>query len=1126
MFKLKMKLISVCILILFTGNLLAQTTKVDITLKDVPLKEFFAAIEKKTTYSFMLGSNIDQTQRITVTAKQEELSDLLRKVLSEKDILFEITGKQIILRPRNTSKAQQSNSPQRIKGAVTDNRGESIIGANVIIKGSSTGTITDIDGQFEMEVSPGSILQISYIGFTPQEISVGNKQNISISLIEDSQTLDEVVVVGYGVQKKKLVTGATVQVKGDDIRRLNTVSPMGALQSQTPGVNITKSSGQPGEGFKVSIRGMGTTGNASPLYIVDGVTSDNIDNLNPSDIESIDVLKDAASAAIYGARAANGVVLVTTKQGKKGKASIQYDGYTGIQNIYKKVNPLNASQYALIMNEAATNSNLPAYNFETLVPNWDKIQNGQWQGTNWLNEMSNKNAPTQNHALNIVGGTDQSVYSLGVSYTSQEGILGKPSSPNYTRYTARVNTEHTLIGGSEHSVLKMGENINFSFTEKSGIAIGGRDNNDVGNALKTNPFLPVYNESGNYNYAIPWNEEEANPIGILDYERGGNQNKEYNLKGNIYLVINPTKALSFRSSFGINAYSGSYRSYIPEYELSTRSYRTEDLVKQSMMVGSRWIFENTLNYNKSFLNLHKINAIIGFSAEKSGMGESMNGSNVNAIFDDYEHGYLDNTKIVSSDKTILGGAPWKRERLLSFFGRLNYDYKETYMATLVFRSDASSNFASGKQWGTFPSLSAGWVLSNESFMEKTTNWLPFLKLRVSWGQNGNADIQPFQYLSTIAFDAMYFPGTDKLAGTTGAYSNILPNPDVTWETSEQTDLGFDARLADGKISLSFDWYNKSTKDWLVRAPILGTYGTGAPYINGGNVTNKGYEVALGWNHTNKQGLTYGINLNAAHNKNKITRIANSEGIIHGPTGALSTNTAELYRAQVGYPIGYFWGYKTNGIFQNADEVTAYTNPEGKLIQPGAVPGDVRFVNTDNNNIIDEKDKVMIGDPNPDYTFGLSFNLAFKGLDFTIVTSGVTGNQIATSYRSFADRPLQNYTTDVLNRWHGEGTSNKIPRVTITSHINRQYISDLYIENGDYWRISNVTLGYDFKKLCKQIPVQQMRLYFSAQNLFTYTGYSGMDPEVGYGYGNSWASGIDLGFYPTPRTFLLGVTIKY
>lgn len=615
----------------------------------------------------------------------------------------------------------EAQTGRTISGIVVSEVGnEPLIGVNVVQKGTTNGAVTDLDGRFTLTVPDGSVLQITYIGYQEQLLTV--KPNIAIyqvTLKEDSQALDEVVVVGYGIQKKKLVTGATVQVKGDDIQKLNTVSALGALQSQTPGVNITQSSGMPGEGFNVTIRGLGTTGSSGPLYIIDGVTGADINNLNPADIESIDVLKDAASAAIYGSRAANGVVLVTTKQGRAGKATISYDGYFGVQNVYKMVPTLNAQEYAMIQNEGRLMDGLPAYDFSSMVPNWESYANGTNKGTNWLDEMRNENAPVQNHALNITGGSEQSVYSIGISYTSQEGILGKPVQPKYDRYTFRLNTEHILLKNKDFDIIKFGENLTYSYTEKSGISIGNQYQNDINGALKANPFLPMYDEDGNYHYALDWDPTGENPVALMDYAHGQNLTKKHNIKANAYVTLQPIKNLKIRSSFGLTMEANSYRSFKPVYELASNVYNKENEVTQRMFINSGWLWENTVSYDFKINNNHNFSALIGQSMERSGLGDNLSASNVNSIFDDFDHAYLDNTTVIYADKTTVGGSPYMKNGILqkrgiaSFFGRINYDYKETYLLTLVMRADGSSNFAKGNRWGYFPSVSAGWVMSNE-----------------------------------------------------------------------------------------------------------------------------------------------------------------------------------------------------------------------------------------------------------------------------------------------------------------------------------------------------------------------------------------------------------------------------
>ncbi|MFT3751704.1 MAG: TonB-dependent receptor [Paludibacter sp.] len=1023
-----------------------------------------------------------------------------------------------------------SQSKTTITGTIRSGN-DVLIGANVLEKGTKNKTITNINGHFTLSVSPNAQLEISYVGYENKTVKVGNQSKLNIELAESSNLLNEVVAVGYGVQKKKLVTGATVQVKGDDISKLNTVSALGALQSQTPGVNIVKANGKPGEAFKVTIRGLGTVGNSNPLYIIDGVPGGDINLLNPSDIETVDVLKDAASAAIYGARAANGVILVTTKQGKKGKASIQYDGYTGWQNLAKKVDVLNAKQYLSVMEKTGYDRNY----FQANIPNeiLTNIDNGTFTGTNWLDEITINNAPILSHAINIVSGTDLSTFSSGFSYTSQSPLIGLKISDveeKYERYTARMNSEHNIIKVKDYTFLQFGQTLTMAYVNRSGLGMGTGNVfwNDVRNALTANPLLPVYDADGNYHKPLAGLDyESTNPIAEMDYLRSNVNSKNYNARGSLYFVLQPIKNLKFKSNFGF-AYTGwSSREYVPAYWLNTVNLAENNKVSQGSGNGYQWSWDNTLNYDFSLFEDHKLTALLGTSIEKWGMGEDVNGTNINAQFSGFEFAYLSNAK--KFDKDQLYGAPWSEGGLASFFGRVNYDYKGKYMATAVMRADGSSAFARGHRWGYFPSFSAGWNIAEESFFSPLKDAVDQLKLRASWGENGNCQIPPFRYLSSIALgsslnSAIYYFGTNKEAITIGSYPDYISNENLKWETSRQIDLGFDARFLNSRLGLNFDWYNKTTIDWLVLPTALGIWGTGGPTVNGGSVSNRGIEVALSWD--DKLGdFSYGVKGNLTFNKNEVLSIDNSYGYINGTSDILAPNTSYLCRAEVGYPIGYFRGYKTNGIFQNQAEIDNYLNANGEKIMPSAKPGDLIFLDLNESGAIDDGDKTMIGNPNPDFTYGLNLNLGYKGVDLSVTGYGVGGNQIARSYRNWTNKVFQNYTTEALGAWTGEGTSNKIPAISGSS-INRGYVSDLYIENGDYFRITNITLGYNLKELVKSLPISQMRIYGTVQNAFTFTKYSGMDPEVGYNGGDSWATGIDLGYYPSARTFMVGCNIKF
>jgi TonB-linked SusC/RagA family outer membrane protein len=1031
----------------------------------------------------------------------------------------------------------------KITGTVTGS-GETLIGASVVEKGTSNGTVTDLDGNFTLTVSPGAALEATYIGYLPASVRVeAGKTNYAIILNEDLKSLDEVVVIGYGVQKKKLVTGATVQVSGEDLQKLSTYSTLGALQSQTPGVNITQKSGQPGDGFNVIIRGMGTVGSFSPLYVIDGIAGGDINNLNPSDIESVDVLKDAASAAIHGSRAANGVILVTTKQGKVGKTQISYDGYWGVQNIYRMPGLLDAKEYMAIQDEQSFNEGIGVHDWSKEIPGYllEQINNGSWKGTNWLDAISNENAPTQNHSINLTGGNEMSKFALGFSYAGQDGIIGKPVASNYDRYTARINSDHVLLKVKDFDAIKIGENLTFVQSGKHGINVGNQYSNDVFNAIRTTPLLPIYNKDGGYysqddKSAEGWALQGSigNPIMNMALGSSGlNQSRNYSLNANVYIEIQPIKNLKYRSVFAYNQYAWAYRSYNGIRKVSTDTDITHDEINQQAGSGHSINWENTLQYTFDINKEHNLDLLAGQSIGKSGWGDEMSVTGWNSTFPgDFEYAYLSRTDPKDIAQISYSGNKSRDYRIASFFGRANYNYKETYLLTAIIRADASSNFNKGYRWGYFPSVSAGWVLTNESFMESAVeNGLTFFKLRASWGQNGNEAIDAFQYNANILLSSSsaYYFGDDKTTSTLGAYTANLANPEVSWETSEQIDWGIDSRFLNSRLGVTFDWYRKTTKDWLVRAPILATDGSGAPFINGGDIRNQGVEFALNWNDRIGD-FSYGINLNAAYNQNEVIRIANEEGILPSPANVLSQGTTRMFMAQVGYPIGYFWGYKTEGVFQNQAQIDEY-KAAGKGVLETAQPGDLIFSDTNHDGGIDDTDKAMIGNPHPDWTGGLTLTFGYKGFDLAATAYGNFGMQVAKSYRSFADSPYQNYTTEIFGRWHGEGTSNKLPRLTSGSHSNWQNISDIYIEDADFVKLSNLTFGYDFKKLFPKMPFGQARLYVTAQNLFTITKYSGMDPEIGYSFADNdgtynWSHGIDLGFYPSARTYLVGVNLKF
>ncbi|MFR2975769.1 MAG: SusC/RagA family TonB-linked outer membrane protein [Segatella copri] len=1051
------------------------------------------------------------------------------------------------------SPSQSVNAVQQAKkvtGNVSDAEGP-IIGASVVEKGNpGNGTVTDLDGNFTLNVKPGATIVITYIGYQKQEIAVGNQSNISVTMKTDDKTLDEVVVVGYGVQKKKLVTGSTIEVKGDDIQKMNTTQVLGALQSQTPGVNIQAASGQPGDGFKISIRGAGTNGNTAPLYIIDGVAGD-INNLNPADIERIDVLKDAASCAIYGSAAANGVILVTTKQGKQGKIQVSYDANVGWANVYRMPKMLTAKQYMEVMDQVRFNSGESGYDWKSFMGEdlYNSYMDGSNEGTNWVEAIRNKNAVTTSHALNVTGGSDRSTFSMGAGYQYQDGVFGNVVKSDYRRFTFRINSEHVIYRNEKGmDVVKIGENIYYQHKQNQGIQIGGQYSNELSNMLRANPAIPMYNADGNYttaedlkDWVDKYNSYSVNPIyKMLNQQSGHNKSINHNLHATGYLEIQPIKNLVYRGQLNYNQNTYTWRTFLPVFDANRTNadnFRTEDKATNQIGTSWGWSTTNTLSYKFDLQKKHNFDILVGteYGESRPDFGFSLNATSSNSVFGDMTHAYM--TYMKNNNAAAVTGTPCDDSRSMSYFGRVNYNFDEKYMLSAIMRADGNSKFAPGKRWGYFPSVSAGWVISNEKFMEKTVSWLDFLKLRAGWGQNGNAQtINNFQWQGAFAYDtsSYYTFNGNPDQYVSGAAPSRLPNEDLTWETSEQLNIGLDARFLSGRLSLTLDWYNKKTKDLLVAVPVDPTTGFSTQMKNAGTVENKGIEVSFSWNDKIGKDFQYNVGWNMAYNHNEVTEVKSNQKYNNGGKDLLAQNTGYMARFEEGHPIGYFWGYKTEGVMQNEADVQAYLdkNCKGNAANSkqgtSIKPGDLKFVDVNGDGVVNDDDKTELGDPHPDVTMGITLGASYKGFDLSVTGFGAFGQQVARSFRKFTDGEFENFTTEVYDYWHGEGTSNKYP---LLAHMNAgpnwQTISDIYIENASYFRLQNLTVGYDFTKIWKSSPFQQLRLYFAAQNLFTITGYKGMDPENGTAIGSdSWVTGVDVGNYPQPRTYMVGVNVKF
>jgi TonB-dependent starch-binding outer membrane protein SusC len=1003
-----------------------------------------------------------------------------------------------------------------VEGVVKDaETGEEIPGAAILEQGTLNGTITDFEGKFTLAVaSPDVNLEISSVGYERAIVPVNNQTFIEVLLSVELTELDEVVVIGYGTQKKKVVTGAIASISSEEINSTPVLRMDQAMQGRTPGVQVTNLSGQPGEAPTVRIRGAGTTGNADPLYIVDGMAVGGIDYLNPGDIESIDVLKDAASAAIYGARAANGVVLITTKGGSAGAMNVTYSGYYGIQNVSKTIEMLDADQYRELMNEGARNANL--------TEPFDLMEISK-HNTNWQDHLFTRNAPMSNHELSVTGGSGGSTYSSSVSYFSQQGIIGGDKS-QFERLTGRLNMRNQV-----NDFFNYGGNMAYSHLKRRGISSNESFNSAYSSALNLDPLTPLYEEDEAILETYPYSDEPVvknsegqvygisdyvgaeivNPLALLEIQTG--ETRVDKLVGNVFAELEPIENLSFRSSLGIDLAYVLNDSYRPLFYLNGAQLNDEKTsVSKSIQRYFTWQWENTLSYSKQ-IDEHNFSLLAGMTARKSNY-EDLSGFNAKVPINDPDHVYLN----MATDTvwTANGGA--SHSALLSAFGRVTYDYKNKYSFTGILRRDGSSKFGVNRRYGIFPSVGVAWVISDEDFIPDLGP-VNFLKFRTSYGVNGNQEIGDYQFLSVMDKSRGYIFGGGRMIGASPQY---IENADIHWEESTQLDIAFDLRAYNNRLEATIDYYSKSTGGLLERIPIPAHVGNDPPFANVGSVRNQGVELSLNWRHL-VGGLRYSVGINGAYNHNEMTKIGNEEGVLPGATWAVA---GMVTRTEIGLPIAYFYGYKTDGIFQNQGEIFQHIGKTGEILQPRAKPGDVRFVDVNNDGVINEQDRTMIGNPTPDLTFGMNGSVSYRQFDLSFLIVGAYGNEVFNGAQR-QDLRYTNRSTAILDRWTGEGTSEKIPRYTWIDVNNNYRVSDLYIEDGSFLRIKNLQAGYTLPDAFQQrIKATNLRFYVSVENLFTFTKYTGADPEIGAI--SSFNIGIDRGIYPQARTIRLGTTMSF
>ncbi|WP_460189607.1 SusC/RagA family TonB-linked outer membrane protein [Urechidicola sp. KH5] len=991
-----------------------------------------------------------------------------------------------------------------IQGTVIDQGSkEPLPGVNVIVLNTNLGASTDFDGNFIIDgVAVNAILEISSIGYETQTVQVVDESPMQIELVESAQTLNEVVVIGYGSQKKREVTGAVSVVGSETLDEIKPIKVEQALQGTVSGVNVTSQSGAPGAGFDIRIRGISTNGANGPLVIIDGYQGD-LSILNPNDIESITVLKDA-QAAIYGTIGANGVVLVTTKRGRyNAKTKVSYNVYTGFQESSKKLSLLNATEYGLLLNEsyAAGGQDLP----------YDDVSN-LGQGTNWQDEVLNSGVPIVSHDLSVSGGGDKVSYTLSGSHLYQQGIIA-PKKSDFRRNTARLAMNADL-----YENLKLSTNIIYTYINRGSIAESGLGS-VLFNALNAPPTLSTVDENGDYTL-VPSTTglgiEIINPLAQI-----ANTYNDYDLNkwnGNVSLDYQVIDQIKLTGRVGFNTANSRGKDFAKEVNYGGKVFDvTRSAVNQNAINDNDYTFDFFANYKNTFNEKHTLDATLGTTVYKQ-WGSGLFATGFDVPNNSWEFADISLAQGIAESRAV--GSYAYDERRLSFFGRVQYDFEGKYLFSAMIRRDLSSRFGPDNRVGWFPSATAGWVVSDEEFFgeSKTIN---FFKLRASYGVLGNDQIPNNGYIGTLSGEGTYvFDGVL----VNGTAIGQLPNESLQWEEAKKFDVGIDLKLFDNQVDVTADYFINTRDNLLIAnipvSGISGVYAPGgaSPTVNAGGVRNKGFEFAIGYKNTVSEDFDFSINYNITTLNNEVLEVNNSTGFIEG--GSFGVGQPAPSRMEVGQPIGYFYGYKTDGIFQNQAEVDAH--PSQIDLGAEAVPGDIRYVDLNNDGVINSDDRTNIGDPIADVTMGLNLSFNYKNIDFVAYTYASIGNDMVRNYeRTLSDVNRLNY---VLDRWRGEGTSNSVPRVT-TGATSNNVFSDYYVEDASFVRIQNVQIGYSVPpKYLEKAGISKLRLYAGGTNLYTFTDYKGYDP--GASSGAPIGGGIDYGFYPLPRTYILGLNLNF
>lgn len=1080
-------------------------------------REILNIIENESNYRFFYNDDFINTVKVMdFQVQNKNINDVLDILLASTDYTYKLYENNLIVISLKDGVNNVSDNQQRtLRGNVTDSEGNTLPGVTISIKGTTNGTTTDINGNYILfDINAGNILVVSFIGYKNQEIVVGDKSEINVILEEGLVILDEVVVVGYGVQKKSVITGAISGIDSREIENQSITTVAQALQGRVSGVTFTSESGQPGASATIRVRGTTSINNSDPLYVVDGVPlTGDIQFLNQNDIESIEVLKDGASAAIYGARAAAGVILVTTKKGKIGVPRISYNSFYGIQGPARKVDMLDATEYATLYNEMLENSGRD--------PEFDNPESFG-EGTDWQEEVFSNKSVIQNHDVNISGGTDKLSYYTSFGYMGNDGII-LPEMSYFKRYNFRLNMDYKL-----KDWIKFGENFSYSYSQSKQIANNNNGGGIIHVVTHLDPITPVVetdpdkisqypfntglipkDENGNY-YSIPYyTTQRVNPY-ILAYTENSIP-KTHNLTGNFYLELNPIKNLTIRSSVGLSGRFSESEAYQPSVYWNESIVFPEDSYAVSYGSNYLWNIENTASYN---LRIEKHNFVLlaGTGNYVDNISRSIGVSYQDLPIENFDDASLNWSVLEASKKA--SGSDGIAHKLNSIYGRLIYDYDEKYLFTGILRRDGSSRFGTNNKFGFFPSASIGWVISREGFW-KDNRYVNFIKLRASYGETGSDNLGDFRYVSTMMGNVNYTVGNVLYPGFT---ASALSNPDLKWESTTQLNVGIDALFLQD-FSLTFDWFKKETNDMLMIVQIPGYAGAGAPTGNVASMKNTGFEIELGYRKAFGD-FDIDIRGNASFVDNEVIDIGDNEFIQGGVT--MQTSTYELTRTSVGLPFNSFYGFEADGIFQNVDEVTSYVNAEGQMILPDAVPGDFKWKDLNGDGSITEADRKYLGTTLPNWTYGINISASWKNFDISMFGQGVGGNSVFNFIRRM-DSHEDNWTSMILDRWHGENTSNTVP-ILLWEDLNENFIkpSRFHLYSGNYFRMKNLQIGYSLPEtLLSKINFERLRIYVASSNLFTITKYTGFDPEIGGIMG-----GIDQGVYPQARSYMMGLNITF